>query len=298
MNNQHQLFKEVAQYLGAKLDTLASKSSAVKIDLGESSKLLDGAAKSLKETATALSGVKEISKLQADQVRSLSSVVSDLKDAVKSQVSAADFQASNTAVVGKITQLLSETKNCTTAIKNLKVEAPSTDLSPVVGSIEQLTTSIIDLEEQVAKNSPAQLESLVSKLIDATNSIKLNVPSTMKLDDMQVRKMSSGGLGGGGMRLATTALVANVALTATNTEYSYTFPANTVSFTMKMRDPAGKLYYSFTSGKMPAGGDSSLYGTVGNGEFRSQDGLELSRKTIYLGSDTASMVAELTVYTM
>lgn len=130
-------------------------------------------------------------------------------------------------------------------------------------------------------------------------------PKTLKLDEMQFRALAAE-RGGAmavnpGPMMARNVALTNLALTATNTQYPFVFPANTCSWQIKLRDQGTLAYYSFTTGTLPVvggGGDASKYATIPQNFVRSQDGVDWSGKTIYLGSESASQVAEIEVYTM
>lgn len=140
------------------------------------------------------------------------------------------------------------------------------------------------------------------KLGDALKSISFNVPDTFKLEEMQLRKLAGASKGisvDGGQMAARNVAITNLALTATNTQYSYTFPANTTAFTIKLRDQGTLAYYSFTTGTLPViggGGDASKYATIPQNYLQSQEGVDWSGKIIYLGAESASQVAEITVF--
>ena len=124
---------------------------------------------------------------------------------------------------------------------------------------------------------------------------------SLKIDEQQFRQLAarSGGSttvlggGGGGERVGSKAKVSRVALTATNTEYSHTFSKGCVGYTIKLDEQNAKLYFAWESGKMPAGGDSSAYMTAPQNYLHSPPKLEPSGKTIYLGSNNASVTAEI-----
>jgi hypothetical protein len=129
--------------------------------------------------------------------------------------------------------------------------------------------------------------------------------TTFKIDPEQFRAIVASntysgqgaiGLGGHAQQPSTRVTLTNLALTSSATEYSYTFPSGTTSWTIKLRDQGTLAYYAFVSGKMPSGGDSSAYATIPQNFLQSKDGIEWSGKTIYLGAEANSQVAEITVY--
>lgn len=178
--------------------------------------------------------------------------------------------------------------------QELKVNVDTSELKVISAELKTLNRVNKD-------NKNKTLEEKVDRLASAfeafAKAFKVEIPKTFKLDDMQVRKIASGGAGVQ-TRGATKKTIGNVALTATNTEYSYTFPANTVSFTMKIREQNALLYYAFDTGKLPSSGDGTAYATLGQNFLQLQDNVEWSNQTIYLGSDTASVTAEIISYQM
>lgn len=153
------------------------------------------------------------------------------------------------------------------------------------------------IEEKISSQTK-DLSTRLSAIEDAIKALKFNAPSTLKLDDQQFRQLSnSGGTTTGGALAGRNVRTTNISLTAANTEYSYTFPSNTVAFTIKLRDQGTLAYYAWVTGKMPAGGDSSNYMTIPQNYLRSIDGVDYSGKTIYLGAESNSQVAEVEVIT-
>lgn len=171
------------------------------------------------------------------------------------------------------------------------------DLKNVEFLLKQITNGIKDISpEKTLQEMGKTLEAILNTL----GGIK--PIDTFKLDEMQLRKLAgaSKGISVAGEKLAArNVAITNLALTATNTEYSYTFPANTTAFTIKLRDQGTLAYYSFTTGTLPVvggGGDASKYATIPQNYLQSQEGVDWSGKVIYLGAESASQVAEITVF--
>lgn len=171
-------------------------------------------------------------------------------------------------------------------------------------NLEKLERGIQMILNRLDEFSEKKILQALQELTKALKDKKIDAPKTVKIDDMQFRAMSNAGRGGGMVSSAPlqarNVALTNLALTATNTEYSFTFPANTVSWQIKLRDQGTLAYYSFTTGTLPVaggGGDGSKYSTIPQNFVRSQDNVEWSGKTIYLGAESASQVAEIEVYT-
>lgn len=165
-----------------------------------------------------------------------------------------------------------------------------------IGKNRQVEEGII---AAVAANNEAQkqLYDMVNQRIDALMKA-MKIPETFKLDEQQFRALSYRGGGGtavlgGGERFGTHAKITRVTLTATNTEYSHTFSKNCVGYTIKLDEQNAKLYFAWASGKMPAGGDSSEYMTAPQNYLHTPPNFEPAERTIYLGSDTASVTCEI-----
>lgn len=80
---------------------------------------------------------------------------------------------------------------------------------------------------------------------------------------------------------------ANVSMTSAATEYSYTFPAGTKKFTIKLRALNALLQIAFTEGA-----SGTTYFTVGYGDKLTMEA-KVGGATIYFQSPTASQTAEV-----
>lgn len=83
------------------------------------------------------------------------------------------------------------------------------------------------------------------------------------------------------------AKVTNVTLTLQNTEYSHPLTSNLKQCIIKARGFA-KLQISFTSGD-----SGTKFLTIPNGTSLSLNDLDFTSKTLYLQSDTSSVVVEI-----
>jgi soluble cytochrome b562 len=194
----------------------------------------------------------------------------------------------------KVIEALSKVEK---AIFNLEIEVEEPDFSTLENELKSLRKDFSNFSQSLTKGFDKIAENLgqLPKTFD--------FPKEFKLDKEQLRSIRSNGGGGvvslsGDLKVATNWTVARVALTNANTEYSYTFPNNTQSWTMKLRDPGATLYYSSATGKFPTSGDSTTYMTMLPIGTRSQDNVEWSGKTVYLQSDTATQVVEIEVFTL
>lgn len=83
------------------------------------------------------------------------------------------------------------------------------------------------------------------------------------------------------------ATTANVTMTSADTEYSYTFPAGTQKFSIKLRALNALLKVAFASGT-----SGSTYFTIPYGDILVMEA-KIGGSTIYFQSPTASQVAEI-----
>lgn len=173
------------------------------------------------------------------------------------------------------------------------LKKPAVEIS-FAGVMQELAA----LRAVVEKNAPEK----IGGKIDALDAVfkGLKPKDSVRFDDKQMQGLMAAltnGIGGGGNKAASGWDVVAVPMPDANTEYSYTFPANTVSWTMKLRN-AATFYYSAETNKLPVSGDNTSYMTVPANGTRSQDNIEWSGKTIYFESATAASTLELEVFTM
>lgn len=170
--------------------------------------------------------------------------------------------------------------------------------TPETRNIEALLKMILDA---VGANKP---EALAEKF-DALDVVfqGLKPKDSVRFDDTQMKGLMAAMTNkpfttDGGTKSATEWQVNTVTLTAANTQYAYTFPANTISWSLKLRGSTGILYYASSIGKLPTSGDGTAYITVPASATRSQDNVEYGGKIMYFQSDLASQVVEIDVFTM
>lgn len=177
------------------------------------------------------------------------------------------------------------------------------ELSAILSAIQHLKMPDMKPMEMCMKEmmkKESDMTGMKELLIEMNKTLKgMQFPDTMKLDEMQVRALTNSGRGiavTGGVLAARSATVTNTNLTSANNEYPYTFPANTVSYIIKLRAPNVTLLYSWTTGKLPTSGDGLAYMTSPQGFIRGQNDLDVSGKTIYLQTASASQLAEIEVF--
>lgn len=250
--------KEIGQFLGKKLDQVSNNISRLNIDAAVGA-----------------------------QTRTLETAVARIEraiDKIKDPIFSGEVTIDTSAMERELRAALS-------ALKALKI--------PDIQTVEALLKSI--LVELQKDDDGTEYQALTNAIGAVEAAVKnLALPTTFKIDQNQMRALT-GSFSSmptyPGPMSARNVVTANVALTSSSTEYSYTFPANTQKWSLKLRDQGTLAYYAFVSGKMPAGGDSSNYVTISQNYVHSPDGVDWSGKVIYLGAESASQVAELTVYT-
>lgn len=253
--------KEAAQYLGKKLDEVKS---AIK-----------------ENTKIDLSGPINA------QTRSLSAALSRFEASVE--------KIKDPKFTGEV---VVDTASLEKAIGDVRKSLKEPNLKNIERSLDNLYACF---ESKMEKQSKA-LEAGLTAIARSLSELDISVPSTFKLDEMQIRAISNKGPSvNGGILAARNITQTNLALTATDTQYTYTFPANTTAWQIKLRDQGTLGYYSFTTGTLPSvggGGDGSKYTTIPQNFVRGADGVDWSGKTIYLGAESATQVAEIEVFTL
>ena len=197
------------------------------------------------------------------------------------------------------------------------------DTSTFNKELQNIVSEIKDLGEGLVQRMPdnsalerglkmlLEKEQDNSKILSALSDLKtiidkkLNIPSTIKIDDNQFRELSGTaryggggviGLGGSGALQGRRITINNTTLTLANTEYNYAFPATTVAWVVKTRAQNVKLLYAWGTGTLPTSGDGSAYMTVPQNFLRSQDNVDYANKTIYLQADVAGTIVEIESY--
>lgn len=181
------------------------------------------------------------------------------------------------------------------------------DIKAIAGKESVETQSIEALLKLILTAVKDNQPEKIGEKIDAMDAVfkGLKPKDSVRFDDTQMTALmaaltnhSGGFTTNSGAKSATNWEVDRVALTLANTQYSYTFPSNTVSWTFKLRTPGATLYYSSATGKLPVSGDNSTYMTMLPMGARSQDGMEWGGTTMYFETDTATQVVELEIFTM
>lgn len=90
------------------------------------------------------------------------------------------------------------------------------------------------------------------------------------------------------MKIAGRPTIANVAMTSSNTEYSYSLPAGTIRFEIKLRSLNALLKLSFVSGE-----SGTTYITIPYGSSYREDDVKGTPISLYFQSPTASQVLEV-----
>lgn len=188
------------------------------------------------------------------------------------------------------------------AVKSLETATKANKPEKVdVSGFDKVVQGQKDLQAAVYNSGKATTEAvstlagMIAQLIEKPFP---SFPSEMKLNRDQVAMISrsGGGIGGSGVKPATKVTMANTAMASANTEYSYTFPANTTGWDVKLRSQDTLLYYAWETGKLPGSGDGSAYATVPQNGLQARDNVEWSGKTIYLETSGTSQVAEIVSY--
>lgn len=281
MNPVIQAFKEMSQYLGAKLDTLAAAQRApIKVDVGESSKSLASAATAVEKAARTLDALGKSNDTSGVHkgLISLAASVGAMAKAVGT-VKPTDMSKTN--------RLLEQVAR---QVGGLKLEVPETDLS----RLDDVVLALAQVREAV--NAKPLAEDRTDEIIAAVKGLKIQLPDSMKIDASQLAQIRLGGGGGATASYAQTVVTANVDMDDADTQYSYQFPANTIGFRIRVRDNAIPLLYAWATGTLPTSGDGSAYSTLQAYSELVRDSLDVGGKTIYLQTGSASQVAEIEVF--
>lgn len=146
-------------------------------------------------------------------------------------------------------------------------------------------------------NQTKAFSQLSDDLKTAISGISLKVPDTIKLDDMQVRAISSSRMPLNPAPLAPrTTNVRNVSMASANTEYSITLSPGTTGYFIKLRAQNVQLLLATATGKLPTSGDGTAYFSVAQNGYLSPMGMDVGGKTLYLQTGSASQVCEVTEF--
>jgi len=203
-------------------------------------------------------------------------------------IAAIDDLNENVEDLKSVKGFLTETQR---TIKNIS----AVDLAPVVSQLRNVQKS---LSEKTDTHVIEALHNMTGVFQSFLSSFKIEIKDTFKLEEKQFRELTASARvgptmvgGGSGTMSATHIVMANVSVTNADTEYSYAFPANTVSFYIKLRAQNALLKYAWTSGA-----SGTTYITVPQNGLYSRPGIDLTGKTIYFQSPTASGTVEIESY--
>lgn len=226
-----------------------------------------------------LAAIKAIEAPKPTDLHPLAQAINKLGEHIKHNAATVDVTVDTST-------LEEEVRTATKAVKAFK--APST--SAVEALLARLVASSTENTKAITK--------LSTDLASGLSGVKLSVPETFKLDDMQLRSIRSGGsLATTGHQLsARSVTLANVAMSAANTEYSYTFPSTTVAWELRLRSTDVPLLIAYVTGKLPTSGDGSAYFSVPAYYVQTNSGVDWGGKTIYIQTGTASQTLEIIVY--
>jgi len=147
---------------------------------------------------------------------------------------------------------------------NAKIPAsPATEggnLATIKSNTDKLDTTLSALATAIAGATPKTLADVVSAI---------------------------SGISVGGNKI--TPIISVVDMTTLGTEYSQALPEGCSGFTVQLREDSGILKIAFNTGDIAAG----TYITVKAGGSWSEDGVNLTGKTLYLVSDTNAVNAEI-----
>jgi hypothetical protein len=288
-------FKELGQHLGKKLDEVVSAvrntPQKIELDLGQSSRQLESAAEKLSALADIFK-TNEKSKDLGAVKESLVKMAGELGKAAN----ALERGASNSSKED-FARLHSEMVILTEAVRGIKLEEQEIDFSPLT----DVSTILLAIQGAVESKSTDGIETKLEKILEYLKQIKVELPQSFKLDSGQLDRIVNasgygGGGGGGSSPMAARMTMANVDMASANTQYSYTFPKNTVGFYMKVRAQNAKFTFAWVTGKMPTSGDGTAYMTTTQNFLQSRPDVSFSEKTIYFQSDVASQVMEIESY--
>lgn len=221
--------------------------------------------------------IQSIEPGKATDLRPVALAINKLSAELKNNAATVDVQV-DTSLLEK------EVRAATSAVKAL--DTP--DISGIEAILSRIATATADNAKGIA--------TLSTHLKEGLSAIKLSVPDTFKLDDMQLRSIRSGGermTMNSGLQTATRITAVNQTLTNANTQYSYTFPSGTLSWVIRARAVSVPVLYSWETDKLPTSGDGAKYFTIHANFLRSSSGVDYGGKTIYLQSGTAGAVLEI-----
>lgn len=189
-----------------------------------------------------------------------------------------NLKVDNSDIKVSIKEMADAIKENTKAIKSLSINV-------------EVPTPVINIPEKDDKETLEVLKEIRDKEVE-----KEQYPEKFSIDNEQFQNLTGTIRASAAHTLANKATIYNLSMATANTEYSYTFPSNTVSWTLRVRDTDVPILYAWDTGVLPTSGDGSAYATVPAYYLQSQDGVEWSNRTIYLQTGSANQVCEIISY--
>ena len=270
-----QALKEGFQFLGSKLDALISSKNQVNIDV--SKEFSDGVSQAI---ADGMSRKDLNVSAQVD----LSPITTGLNS-----LATAFAKRDDKAVVDAISALKK-------SIDSIEIILPENDNSDVIKALKELGKKVDKIPVAKVPDYSKELADISKKVDKLAGALKIDIPKEITLQKRQFDQMI-GSMGGaiGTPSVATRVTLVDVDMASANTEYSYTFPAGTVQWRMKLRAHANAWFYSWETGQLPGSGDDTEYISIPEMWLDSRDGVSYAGKTIYFESATASQTMEIEV---
>ena len=234
-------------------------------------------------------GIKESVDTQTATLSHFASRIENAINKIKEPKFSGDISIETSSLENELSGIAKDLKKIT----NIK----QPDLNNVEFLLKQVTNGIKDISPE---KTLQEINKSLEAILNALGGIK--PIDTFKLDEMQLRKLAGANKGisvDGGQMAARNVAITNLALTATNTQYTHIFKANTTGWRFRLRDQGVLTYYSFTTGTLPVvggGGDGSNYMTIPQNFVQSQEGVDFSGKTIYFGAESASQIIEIETF--
>ena len=253
---------------------------------GLNTNLKKGFASVVSELKKSNSGNKEVSKAVNDQTSALRTIFTNFNRALE-KVSKPEINVE--VNFDGLKAILGELKTILVSIQKRKEV-----------SLAKVETELGLIRRAIKENDGGE----IVKSFDAFGKEmkELKPKKTVRIDDEQLSKLvqAVGGganfAGNGGAKSGTTYTIQTLTLTDANTEYEFTFPRGTVSWTMKLRAAGDSLFYAAETGKLPSSGDGSAYMTLLPGlSAQAQDNVDYGGHKMFFESDGAGNVVEFMV---
>jgi hypothetical protein len=300
MEPQLKALKELGEYLGKKLDLINENvrkgDSKVEVNMGELSnqKIAD----TIENAVSPF--VQNTVESQAETLRLLDqigSALGELNKCMDKMPDAMQMDAKTLAAI-KNPEVPTLLKEAIKAVKAIKIpEQKPVDLSKIKPTdTSRIEQGLRAVQDQIDAGN-AQIKELFTKLTEAIAAISLKVPDTFKLDDMQIRAISTSRMPLNPAPLAPRRInVVTVSASSANTEYSRTLSAGTTGYFIKLRAQNVILYMASATGKLPTSGDGSAYMTIPQSGYLSPMGMDVGGKTLYFNTPSASQTIEIVEY--